>query len=89
MITDPGTTRIWRVRLRSPTSRGEWFFAGQDNAQRFVESKTRAASQDVRWHRKHRDKWLCDEGDRTWSVEAVELQDAAGILVDEDAQHPA
>lgn len=86
MITDPGGTRIYRVRKRSPTARGEWFFADLNRAQNFVESKINGQ---VAWVRKHQGKWIVERGDTVYRLEEVEVVDAAGILVDENAQYPA
>ncbi len=86
MITEPCRTCIWRVRLRSPTSRGEWHFASQDRAQRFVESKL--GRQTARWVRKHSEKWLAEDDDKTYTVESIEVYDAVGIMIDENATHP-
>lgn len=86
MIKEPGGARIWRVKLRSPRSRGEWFFADRDRAQRYVETKV--GRQNTGWKRKHRDKWVIKHNDRTYTVEKVEVVDAAGILIDETAKNP-
>ena len=86
MITEPGATRIWRVKLRSPRSRCEWHFASRDRAELFVETKV--GRQNARWKRKHRGEWVVSHKDRTYTVEEIELVGAAGILVDETAPNP-
>lgn len=86
MITEPGGARIWRVRLRSHTSRGEWHFVDRDRAQRFVESKL--GHRNTMWARKHSGKWVTEHNGKTYTVESIEVYDAAGIVIDENATHP-
>lgn len=86
MTADSEATRIWRVRVESHRTRGEWFFVAFDTAQLFVER--RLGREDTRWRRDRCDKWVVEHEEQTWTVAAEELQDAAAIVVDEAATHP-